>query len=85
MLCRKDPCVDGVIENGVNGWQYEDAAGFTAALAAFCGDGVRRASMSRAALESSERFSAEAFGAAAEKLYREVQRDWMPLAAGERW
>ena len=84
VLCRKDPCVDGVIVNGVNGWQYEDAAGFTEALSAFCGDVERRKEMSRAALASSERFSAEAFGAAAEKLYQEVQRQWMPLAAGER-
>lgn len=84
VLCRKDPCVDGVIEDGVNGWQYEDTEGFTAALAALCGDRERREAMSRAARASSERFSAEAFGAAAEKLYREVQRQWMPLAAGER-
>ena len=82
VLCRKDPCVDGVIENGVNGWQYEDGAGFTEALSAYCGDAERRAEMRRAALESSERYSAEAFGEAAEKLYREVQRQWMPLAAG---
>ena len=85
VLCRKDPCVDGVIENGVNGWQYEDGLGFTAALDAFCNDGERRKEMRRAALASSEAFSAEAFGAAAEKLYREVQRQWVPLAAGEQW
>ena len=85
VLCRKDPCVDGVITDGVNGWQYEDAGGFNRALDAFCGDGERRKEMSRAALASSEQFSAEAFGAAAEKLYQEVQRQWMPLAAGERW
>ena len=84
VLCRKDPCVDGVIENGVNGWQYEDEKGFTEALAAFCGGEALREEMGRAAVESSERFSAEAFGAAAEKLYREVQRQWIPLAAGER-
>ena len=84
VLCRKDPCVDGVSEDGVNGWQYEDADGFTGALAAFCGDRERREAMGRAALESSERFSAQAFGEAAEKLYQEIQRQWMPLAAGER-
>ena len=84
VLCRKDPCVDGVIENGVNGWQYEDEKGFTEALAAFCGGEELRKEMSRAAFASSERFSAEAFGEAAEKLYREVQQQWMPLAAGER-
>jgi len=85
VLCRKDPSVDGVIEDGVNGWQYEDAAGFARALSGFCGDAERRREMGRAALASSERFSAEAFGEAMEKLYQEVQRQWMPMAAGERW
>ncbi|MDE7262392.1 MAG: glycosyltransferase family 4 protein [Oscillospiraceae bacterium] len=85
VLCRKDPCVDGVIEDGVNGWQYEDGAGFTRALAAYCGGEALRKEMGRAALASSERFSAEAFGEAAENLYREVQRQWMPMAAGDRY
>ena len=84
VLCRKDPCVEGVIENGVNGWQYEDAAGFMEALDIFCGSEARREEMGRAALASSERFSAEAFGEAVARLYQEVQRQWMPLAAGER-
>ena len=70
VLCRKDPCVDGVIENGVNGWQYEDTEGFTGALAAFCGSGERRE-----AKDSAEKFSAEAFGAAAAELYASVQAE----------
>ena len=49
VLCRKDPCEDGVIEDGVNGWQYEDAAGFMDALSAYCGDAALRSRMSRAA------------------------------------
>ncbi len=85
VLCRRDPCVDGVIENGVNGWQYEDGQGFCEYLAAFCGDSAMRERMSRQARESAGKFSAEAFGAAAAKLYASVQEDAMPAAAGEGW
>jgi len=75
VLCRRDPCVDGVIENGVNGWQYENAADFTQKLSDFCSDGALRKDMGEAAAVSAERFSAEAFGAAAERLYRSVLAD----------
>lgn len=85
VLCRRDACVDGVVENGVNGWQYEDGQSFGKYLSAFCGDGALREKMRREARASSEKFSAEAFGAAAAKLYASVQEETMPAAAGERW
>lgn len=85
VLCRKDSCVDGVVEDGVNGWQYEDGEAFGACLAAFCGDEALRLRMRRAARESSEKFSAEAFGKAAEQLYLSVEREAMPAAVGGRW
>lgn len=72
VLCLRDSCVDGVVENGVNGWQYEDGADFAARLSAFCADGALREQMSRGALASSEKFSAGAFGRAAEALYQSV-------------
>ena len=75
VLCLRDSCVDGVVENGVNGWQYEDGADFAARLSAFCGDSGLRRRMRQAALASSEQFSAEAFGRAAEALYRSVTRE----------
>ena len=84
VLCRRDPCVDGVVENGVNGWQYTDGREFGTYLSAFCGDDALRARMSADAKASSEQFSAEAFGAAAERLYASVQEAAMPVAAGER-
>ena len=72
VLCRKDPCIDGVVENDVNGWQYEDGTQFNRYLAEFCSDAGLRAAMSRAAWESAERFSGAAFGAAAERLYQSL-------------
>lgn len=72
VLCRKDPCLEGIIENGVNGWQYEDSREFCRCLAAFCGDKALRKQMARSARETAERFSAETFGRSAEALYRSV-------------
>ena len=84
VLCRRDPCVDGVVEDGINGWQYDSGEDFGRCLSSFCGDKVLRERMRAAARESSEKFSAEAFGAAAERLYASVQEAAMPAAAGER-
>lgn len=33
-LCRADPCLEGVVRSGVNGWQYEGPADFVRALSA---------------------------------------------------
>lgn len=85
VLCRKDPCVDGVVEDGVNGWQYDGGEDFGRRLSAFCEDRELRERMRTAARESSEKFSAEAFGRAAARLYASVQEEAMPAAAGERW
>lgn len=70
VLCRADPCVEGVVVNGENGWQYESHQEFLAYLQTFCGDPGLHGSMARGARASAARYSAEAFGAAAEALYR---------------
>lgn len=78
VLCRRDPCVDGVIEDGVNGWQYGDARDFTRHLSDFCDSADLRRELAQGAKTSSERFSAEAFGAAAVRLYQSV-RESVPV------
>ena len=84
VLCRRDPCVEGVVEDGVNGWQYESQEEFARCLAAFCGSGETRERMQRAAWRSAEKFSAEAFGAAAEALYLSLLGQPAPTAGGTR-
>ncbi len=82
VLCLRDSCVEGVVEDGVNGWQYETGEAFSQYLHAFCESGELRQQMQQAALASAERFSAEAFGEAAEKLYLSLQEQPVPMAAG---
>ncbi len=72
LVCRADPCLDGVITNGENGWQYADAKGRSAALAALLADpALRRAMGCRSAL-TARQFSAQQFACRVEELYREV-------------
>ncbi len=84
VLCRRDPCVEDVVTDGVNGWQYENGEAFGEHLSALCADPALRERMSRAASASAEKFSAETFGAAAVELYMSVQRESLPAAVGER-
>jgi len=81
VLCRRDACVEGVIENGVNGWQYESGEDFGRYLGVFCGSAETRERMREAARQSAEQFSAEAFGKAAERLYESVERVKIPSAS----
>lgn len=84
VLCLRDSCVEGVVEDGVNGWQYENGESFARYLHAFCENSELRQQMRQAALASAERFSSEAFGEAAEKLYQSLQEQPVPMAAGAR-
>lgn len=81
VLCRRDTCVDGVVEDGVNGWQYDSGEDFGRYLSAYCNSGSLREQMSAAARESSEKFSAEAFGKAVERLYQSVEHTEMFTAS----
>jgi 1,2-diacylglycerol 3-alpha-glucosyltransferase len=75
LLCRKDPCLSGVIADGVNGWQYSSDEEFCADLTRFLGDGQLRAAMARSAVETAwENFSSRTFAARALAVYQEVLR-----------
>lgn len=61
-LCRKDDCLSGVIEDGINGWQFENGEDFTAHLQEFLADNTLRESMRAAAAKHArENFSADSF------------------------
>ena len=76
LLCRKDACLDGVIEEGKNGWQYRDEEEFLKFLKKWReADGNEKIRMRRAAREAAGQFSAEEFGRKVEKIYeREKNR-----------
>lgn len=73
-LCRADEVLDGVVEDGVNGWQYHDEAEFHAKLAEFAAGTALQTRMSEAASRSAAAWSADTFGQRAEALYSERLR-----------
>ena len=63
-LCRKDECLNGVIENGRNGWQYTDSEDFLDKLHKLLAPGQEenRSQMAACAKESVyRRYCAEQF------------------------
>lgn len=71
-VCRADPCLDGVVENGRNGWQYRTPAELEAAVRALLADPAARRAMGQRAAAGAGTFSEEAFGRGAEALYRRL-------------
>lgn len=80
VLCRRDLCVQGVVEDGVNGWQWEEQADLLACLDRFLDDPALRDALARGARQSALRFSAQAFSQAAADLYASLTE--LPAAVG---
>lgn len=70
-LCRADSCLDGVIRNGENGWQYTDERDFVEKLEQFLENPALRQRMAAAALASAEELSAPRFAQRVEAIYQE--------------
>ena len=68
-LCRADECLDPVIRQGENGWQYIDAEGFRAHMDEFFSEPARREAMAQRALETAEEYSAALFARRVEEIY----------------
>lgn len=73
VVCRADPCVEGLIENGVTGFACPDTAGMVAAVERLCADSaLRRRVTDAAAARVSSTYTSAAFSAAVEELYLNV-------------
>ena len=72
LLCRADPCLSGVVQEGVNGWQYHGEEEFFARLETFLARPELRGQLSRQALDSAWSFSGEIFGQRAAAVYQEM-------------
>ena len=72
LLCRQDPCLDGVLLQGENGYAYTDELGFRQGMDALLSDAVGRMAAGKRSEEIAAGFSTQAFGRKIEKIYREV-------------
>lgn len=71
-ICRADPCLDGVIVNGVNGWQWRTDAEFFDALDTLYADEALHEKLTQGALETAARYSSEHFAQQVLAVYREA-------------
>ena len=69
VLCRADPCLDGVIRQGENGWQYRTEEEFLRRVEEILDDPARAAELRPTAAASAEPFSAERFARRVERVY----------------
>lgn len=69
LLCRMDQCLEGVIDQGIQGYTYTDKATFKQALNELLENPLKRQVMASAAMIRCEKFSAEAFGKKMEWIY----------------
>lgn len=75
LLCRDDPCLAEVIQDGVNGFLYRSSLEFGEKLERLAKDGQFRRAMAAAAKETAfRRFSTEKFAAGALAEYRRLLR-----------
>lgn len=71
MLCRVDACLDGVILNDVNGWQYHTETEAIVRIRAFFAHPERHEMLRQAALDMGQRYSVPVFAESMEQVYRE--------------
>ncbi len=69
-LCRADPCLEGVIREGENGWTYRDSADFRRKLALFQSQPHHHEKMAELARRSAGEFSLQRFAERVEAIYR---------------
>lgn len=73
LLCKKDDCLNGLIIDGVNGWQYTSEDDFREKVLTYkTMTKEQRKEMSDAAIATAEKYSSRQFAKNALKLYDEV-------------
>lgn len=70
-LCRADPCLEGVVQDGMNGWQFRDMADFRQKLDWFRAHPEQWQLLRQNAASSAQAFSAQVFAQRAEAVYLE--------------
>lgn len=68
-ICRADPCLDGVVENGINGWQWEEDATFRQGFEDVM---ANHADYAAKALETAARYSSQNFARQALEVYQQA-------------
>ena len=72
VLARRDACLDGVIDPGRNGWEFDDCVDFEEHLRWYITNKADHVRMHEAALETGAKFSIQAFAESIENVYLDL-------------
>jgi len=72
VIAKKDPCLDGLIQNGVSGITFEDENTLADLIASVFSSKETLAEISENAIISADRYSAHTFGRSVLALYKDV-------------
>lgn len=72
VVAKADKCLNGVLEDNVNGYSFNNREGFIRALDSILYNQLKRERLSLGAIKSARRFSAQYFAYTIEKLYEEM-------------
>ena len=76
ILCKDDPCLDEVVENGENGFTYASPEEFETVLDYLLEDRAARQHIGKKAVESTqENYSTEAFAREVDEIYAQAPKD----------
>ena len=76
LLCRDDEALDGVLDDGYNGFIYHNKEEFTEAASRILNDEQFAYKLSNNSIKRSQDFSCDAFAEKAVKIYKDVISDW---------
>ena len=71
-LCRKDRCIDGVIVNDYNGWQFESFEEFLSKLSELLSDEEKLKTLGKNAKLTGEKFGTKYFAGSMIEIYKDV-------------
>lgn len=75
LVCRRDPCLTGVLEHGKNGYSFRSRDEFGSYVKEVLNEKEKRQEMSAHSRKLAEAFGTEAFGRAVDSLYNSSIRD----------
>ena len=78
ILCRRDDCLNDVVVNGENGWQYETFEEFSSYLTQLLDDELRYKMGENARRHMVAHYSAAAFASRVLEIYQEVLDSYVP-------
>ena len=72
VIAKSDPCIEGVVQSGINGYTFEGQDDFLEAVSLVLGDDLFRKRLSDTAEQSVSRYSSHQYGCSVENLYTEA-------------